>query len=111
MTAHVFLTLLQIQVIVVALVDCSGFMDWAKGKLARWLGIRGEISLKPFDCSLCMTHWTGLVWLIASGNISLTAYMVLLGLALSATVTRRAVAFVIFVLQKIFDYGEEIINN
>lgn len=103
-----FLTLLQIQVIVVALVDCSGFMDWLKGKLGRWLGIRGEISLKPFDCSLCMTHWTGLVWLICSGKISLTAYMVLLLLALAATVTARAVGFVVYVLQKIIDYGEKI---
>ena len=103
-----FLTLLQIQMVVVALVDCSGFMDWLKAKIAAWLRIKGEISLKPFDCSLCMTHWTGLVWLICSGKISLTAYMVLLLLALGAMVTRRAVGFVVYVLQKIIDYGEKI---
>ena len=110
MTQEVFWTMAQIQVIVVALIDCSGFMDWVKGKLARWLGVRGEISLKPFDCSLCMTHWTVLVWLLASGNISLTAYMTGCLLSLATTVTGRALAFVKYLLEKLIDYGEKTIG-
>ena len=51
MEMTVFITLLEIQVTVVALVDCSGFMDWLKGQIGRWLGVKGGISLKPLDCT------------------------------------------------------------
>lgn len=110
MTLEAFWTMAQIQVIAVALIDCSGFIDWLKAKIARWLGIRGEISLKPFDCSLCVTHWSCLIWLLASGNISLTAYMCGCLLALMTTVTARGLAFVKYLLEKIIDYGEKIIG-
>ena len=106
MEMTVFITLLEIQVTVVALVDCSGFMDWLKGKIGRWLGVKGDISLKPLDCSLCMTHWTGLAWLVCSGKTTLTAYMTLCPLALLTVVTRRLAAFVIYGLTKMIDYVE-----
>ena len=110
MSWEVFWTMAEIQVIAVALIDCSGFTEWAKAKIARWLGVRVEISLKPFDCSLCVTHWSCLIWLLASGNISLTAYMAGCLLALMTTVTARGLAFVKYGFIRIIDYGEKIIS-
>ena len=46
--------------IVVFIVDISGVMESIKGFLSKWLN--GKVArLRPFDCSLCMTFWLGLI--------------------------------------------------
>lgn len=47
---------------VVFVIDCSGFTESWKRWLSRWLKVRVG-SVKPFDCSLCMTFWGGVVLL------------------------------------------------
>ena len=64
----------ELLVVVVILVDMSGFFDEVKDRLRRWLGIKGQISLKPFDCSFCMYHWTALVVMLCLGRLSLATY-------------------------------------
>lgn len=59
----------------VVILDISGFMDSLKSGLKR-LVTRGRMadpnySLKPFDCSFCMTFWTGLVYLLVTHSFSL----------------------------------------
>ena len=49
--------LLLISALVIYIVDLSGFTD-------SW-------SMKPFDCSQCMTWWTGLAYLALSGQFTL----------------------------------------
>lgn len=83
----------ELLVVVVVLIDLSGFMDELKGRLARWLGIRGEVSLKPFDCSFCMYHHTALVVMLCLGRLTLAAYMAIcLGALLTGTVRALLVA-------------------
>lgn len=71
--------LLFLTVIVVFIVDCSGFTEaWLHG-LSRWL--RHQVTqLKPFSCSLCMTWWSGIVYLLVTGRfcLPLLAYVALL---------------------------------
>ncbi len=56
--------------IVVFVVDVSGVVDALKAALGRWLG--GTVSrLKPFDCSLCMVWWCGLIYVLVAGHLSL----------------------------------------
>lgn len=66
--------LAELLVVVVILIDLSGFMDEAKERLRRWLGVKGTISLKPFDCSFCMYHWTALVVMLCLGRLTLATY-------------------------------------
>lgn len=65
-------------IIAIAILCCfvvnSGAVDNFKRTLWRWL--KGgapyrEYSLKPFDCELCLTWWCGLIYIIATGNLSL----------------------------------------
>lgn len=51
-----FLDLLLIAVVVCFVVDISGALRNFK---------------KPFSCSLCMTWWTGLIYLLVTGNFNL----------------------------------------
>lgn len=64
-----------ITLIVVCIVDVSGFIDTIKSLLKRIM-TGGKMSdpnysLKPIDCSLCCSFWTNLIYTIATGQFSL----------------------------------------
>lgn len=72
---NTILSLLLIQVIVVFIVDISGAIDSLKSGL-KWLLTKGKMSssdyrLKPFDCSLCCTWWTCLIYLLCVGKFTI----------------------------------------
>lgn len=46
--------------------DISMFADTIKRPLSRWLGVRID-TLKPLDCSLCLTFWLGTAYLLLNG--------------------------------------------
>lgn len=67
--------IIWIAIIWVVILDISGFMDHLKSGLKR-LVTRGRMSdpnysLKPFDCSFCMTFWTGLLYLCMTHTFGL----------------------------------------
>jgi len=74
--------LLLLTLIVVYVVDISGWTDAWLGWLSRWLG-RTVREFKPFSCSTCMTWWTGIVYAIATGRfcIGILAYVALMSFA------------------------------
>lgn len=93
------INLLLIQFIIVNIIDVSGFIQEMEGILSKWLHIKAHIP-KPFSCSLCLTFWTGLVYLIASGEISLLYLAVLLLIASLTPVTLEAVYLIRDILLK-----------
>lgn len=95
MSWDLFWTLCELQAVVVFLVDLSGGVESLKGAVGRWLGVKGPITLKPFDCSLCSFHWAGLIYLVASGQFSLPGYMVVCLLALATGTTGRLISAVL----------------
>lgn len=55
-------------------IDICGFWDTLSAMVKGWLTggkFRTPFSLKPFSCSLCMTFWTGLVYLLIVGRFTL----------------------------------------
>lgn len=65
------LDLLQITFIIVFIIDISGFIDEAEIMLGKWL--KGKVIIpKPFSCSLCMSWWVNLVYLLCVGQFTLT---------------------------------------
>lgn len=75
------LNLLYISLIVVFITDHSGIMETIKSALGKWLRCRVE-RLKPFDCSLCMTWWCGMLYIAIAedftlGNIAMVALFAL----------------------------------
>lgn len=79
MTPTIYTDLLLLTLVVVWIVDLSGWTDTWLGWLSRWLG-RSVRELKPFSCSLCMTWWTGIVYALCQRclTIPLLAYIALL---------------------------------
>lgn len=62
--------LLLISALVIYIVDLSGFTDSWKQFLFRHFKANTK-SMRPFDCSQCMTWWVGLIYLAVSGHFTL----------------------------------------
>lgn len=67
----IVINLFLICVICVFIVDISGAVESLKSGI-KWLLTKGKMSnsdytLKPFDCSLCMTFWASIIYLLIIG--------------------------------------------
>lgn len=92
------LNLFLIAVIVVIVIDISGITLSIKSSIKRLL-TRGRMSdpnysLKPLDCSFCMTFWTGLVWLLVTHSFSLWMLTYLLLLCVMTPVIRDVIILI-----------------
>lgn len=77
----IYVELLFVTIIVVYIVDLSGFTQSWKEGLGKMLG--GKIGrVKPLDCSLCMTWWTGIVYSWILGELTLPILAYIAGLSL-----------------------------
>ena len=74
-----YLDILFLTLLMVFIVDLSGFTDSWLSAFSKWLGHTVK-EFKPFTCSLCMSWWAGVVYLIVTGqfSLSLLAYAALL---------------------------------
>lgn len=97
-------TLAELLAVVVILVDMSGFMDEVKARLKRWLGVKGDISLKPFDCSFCMYHWTALVVMLCLGRLNLAVYTAICIGALLTIPTRALFSLILDAFNALFGW-------
>lgn len=107
----ILLKLLCIQLICVLIIDISGFIDSVKWGVSKWL-TKGKIPttdyrIKPFDCSLCMTWWSCLIYMICMGQFSIFLLAYILFLAIMTPVAKEIIVLIrdicIKVINKIYD--------
>lgn len=71
----IYLKLFFLAIVVVFIIDLSGIIDTIKTfLLIKIFKINAEpqnLSLKPFDCSLCSFWWLGLIYLLCTKNLNL----------------------------------------
>lgn len=76
--------IIYIAIICVCIIDLSGFIQESEQILKKWLKIqKGEVRIpKPFSCSLCMCFWTGLIYLLCTGQFTffMIAYVLLISI-------------------------------
>lgn len=81
----IYLNLIMLTLIIVFIIDISGVIDNIKRLIWKWVFGKNkpyqEYSLKPIDCSLCMTFWIGLIFLICVGQFSILNILVVCLLA------------------------------
>lgn len=63
--------LILVALVTIYIVDISGFTQSWRAGLAHLLHARDLKPLPPFDCSLCMTWWVCIIFLLVSGRCSL----------------------------------------
>ena len=82
--------LILLQLITVFIIDLSGGIESLKLFISSYL-TKSKIkstnfSFKPFDCSLCMMHWVGIIYLLFTGfTIPLYALVCILSLLTPVT--------------------------
>lgn len=59
------------------------------------------ISIKPFDCSLCLTWWTSLLYIVVTNNISFTIVCYVAIISSMTTTIRDIYCILQNILQKI----------
>ena len=84
------LKLFEITVIVVIIVDISGFVDSVKTLIGKVLHIN-NVSLKPIDCSFCLNFWVSMAYLLITNELSITAVMVTLLLSTMTPIIKDAI--------------------
>lgn len=81
---NIYIELLLVTLVVIFIVDLSGWTDTWLGWLSKFTTKygRGPVrELRPFSCSLCMTWWCCLAWLIIKGQFTLPLVAYSAGLA------------------------------
>lgn len=98
----VALELLILQALVVFVIDYSGAVEDMFTPLVRRLtGTKIGTIGKPFSCSLCMTFWTGIIWLLVKGSFTLPYIGLVALLAAMTPVTLDIIWFIRDFLQRL----------
>lgn len=80
---NILINILLIACVMVFALDISGFYQEITSNISGWLTngkIKKPIMIKPFCCSLCMTFWCSIIYIIYSGcfTIPMIAYCCLM---------------------------------
>lgn len=92
------INLLLLSALVIYIVDLSGFTESWKNFLWKHFKTNTR-SMKPFDCSQCMTWWVGLIYLAFSGHFTLPYIVVV-----------AALGFLSYTIGQIFIFMREGLN-
>lgn len=101
------LNLFIISIIWVLILDLSGFartIDKTLYKIFyRGRPYREDAHFKPFDCSLCMSWWSGLLYLLITRTLSLFNIAILLFFAWSTTMEKDIFILIKDIVTKLLD--------
>ena len=97
-----YIDLFEITVIVVIIVDISGFIDSIKNLIGKVLHIN-NVKLKPLDCSFCLNFWVSLIYLLITNELSITAVMVTLLLSTMTTIIKDVIYLIRDLIGKIIN--------
>lgn len=100
--------ILLLAVIVVCIVDISGFTDSWKSGLKRLL-TKGRMSdpnysFKPFDCSTCLIFWSSLLYLIMTQQLTFYMLAYVLVVSVMSVVIKDLIYFIRDLLLRIIKY-------
>lgn len=101
------LNLFIISIIWVLILDLSGFARTIDKTLYKIFypkrPYREDAHFPPFDCSLCLTFWTGLLYLLITHTLSLLNIAILLVFAWSTTTEKDIFIFIKDLITKLLD--------
>ena len=101
------LKLVIICLVNVLIIDLSGIITDLKLLISKWL-TKDKIAttnfrIKPFDCSFCMTFWTGLIYTLVIGQFTLVNLLIILLLAFFTEPIKQSLLLIKDLLIKMID--------
>ena len=101
------LNLIIICLVNVLIIDISGFIQSVKSFISKLLTNKQldttNFRLKPFDCSFCMTFWTGLIYTLVIGQFTLVNLLIILLLAFMTEPIYRILLLIKDTILKLID--------
>lgn len=106
------LNLLLIALVCVMIVDLSGFVQSIKSLISTKL-TNGKITtnsfrIKPFDCSLCMTFWCSIIYIIFNGEFTLINVVYICILSFFTDTLKQLLLLIKDVFNKLIDKTYEL---
>ena len=102
-----YLNLLIISLVVILIIDISGFIPNLKRFISRRLTKNHiettDFSIKPFDCSFCMTFWSLLMYLIIVNEFTFINILGVVMITLFTDVTKQLLLLIKDLLIKLID--------
>ena len=90
-------------IIVVLVIDISGIVGSLENGISRIL--KGKFILgKPWSCSVCMSFWIGLTYLLWTGNLNLISIFLVLLFSNLSEVGYALVIFIKDALKRFIDF-------
>ena len=103
----IYLNLLIISLVVILIVDISGFIPHFKRFISKWLTkehiVTDEFSMKPFDCSFCMTFWSLLLYLTIVNEFTFINILGVVMFTFFTDVTKQILLLIKDLLIKLID--------
>jgi hypothetical protein len=103
----ILLKLLIINLVAILIIDLSGFIDNFKLLISKLLTKNNfkttEFSLKPFDCSYCLTFWCSIFYLIIIGQFTFVNLFFVILITHFTDVTKQLMILLKDVLIKLID--------
>lgn len=104
-----FTDVMMLAIIMVFIIDLSGVVD----SLKNTIKIQGRSIryLKPFDCSLCMTFWSGVLYLLINGQCTLQGVALVCLAALSTSLISEVLQLAVEVVKCLIRMIYKMIDN
>ena len=103
----ILLELLTINLVLILVIDMSGFVPEFKQLLSKLLTKNAIATdayrIKPFDCSYCMTFWCCMLYLLVTQQFTCFTVLLALGLTHFTDVTRQMMLLIKDILIKLID--------
>lgn len=94
----------------VFVIDYSGFIPSIEEYLRKMLKMRMLKIPKPFSCSLCLSIWSGLFYLLIANQLTFINLMCLTLISALTPVTLHFIYTVRDIADRILDYIDVIVN-
>ena len=104
---------LLITIFFVIVIDQLHFWDDITSVISGWMTngkIKKPIPLKPFSCSVCMSWWTNLIYIIAIGHCNIPMILYIVVLSWGTPIINSILSFVINAVLKIINIISEKID-
>lgn len=104
MMGTIIFNLFLIALIMVLIIDISGFIQELEVGLAKWLKVKKVHIPKPFSCSFCCTWWSGLIYLLVVGKVSLLTLALTLLMSYATPLIYNTLVLIRECVNKVLDW-------
>lgn len=90
--------------IMVFIIDISGVVEHLENFLTKLFKSKFQLHIpRPFSCSLCMTFWSGIIYIICNDEFSITSIAIVCLCALFSSTFTDAINVIINNIKKLLN--------